>query len=169
MWYSQFTEQDWMELQQVANMVLSALDEQHEPEEDDGHFHMVVPVSTREIIAQDVDMTECSSSASCPSCQTPIDAAVPCPALVDVAILAHITNEESNRRRRRRWYHRHCYRRDLLLAEWIQQEEDCLYDDKSRQLTSCKLLSTLLFLAGECAMYVALASLSAVGMSVLSR
>jgi hypothetical protein len=168
-WYSRFTEQDWVQLQQVADMVLHAL-------EPDGAIastttttsstsqceilHAFRCGSCHNVIAGAITLscgctvcTRCwetrNNWTACPSCQHTIEAAVPCHAL-DVAI-ANVTNaRESNRR-------------DLLLAELIEQEEECLYDNSE---STCQ--STLLFL-GEYAMYVALASLWAVGMSTISR
>jgi hypothetical protein len=159
-WYSRFTEQDWMQFQQVADMVLNAL-EPHEAlsttsEISDafrcGFCHDVIVGATTLSCGCTICFKcwESENLVDCPSCQTTIEAAVPCHAL-DVAI-AHVTHtHEANRRR------------DLLLAELIQQEEECLYKSKSTSK------STLQLFLGKYTLYVVLALLSAVRMSVLSR
>ena len=161
-WFSRFTEQDWMQFQEVATMILNALLlESHGATLSSevpaaflcGFCHDII-VGAAALSCGCTVCAKCWESEDwddCPSCGCAVEAAVPCPTL-DVAI-AHATHAYNARE---------CKRRDLLLAELIQQEEEHFFKSKS----TCK--STLL-LVGEYALYVALASLSAVGMSVLSR
>ena len=228
-WFSHFTEQDWMQFRQAADMILKVL----EPTCGSSSlalppqvpsFPVNLPVEPTELTASDylpeaflcalchdaivgamalscacerstvcAECWECCSFTdesgflciqtlvACPSCGREIDAAVPCHAL-DVAVLHTVKNTPESVQHA--YYHRlnewrmevlrrragervqHSPRHDLLLAQLIQEEEEHFWNKNSAKQHS--LRRALLFM-GEIALGVAVASLSAVGMAVLSR
>lgn len=113
----------------------------------------------------------------CPNCQCDVEAAVPCRAL-DVAIFRTMTNSNVTTALQQHAYYarleqwrREVIRRnednqrnDLLLAQLIQREEELLWN---KTTTRTRQMPLMLFL-GECALCVALASLSAMGITALS-
>lgn len=126
--------------------------------------------------------------SDCPSCGGHVQSTVPCHAM-DMAIFHAAKNIPSSLRRayytrlaawrgevlarrsgqQTRQQQHDAHRQDLILAELIQQEEELIWKKQSRNNAySARSQRALLFL-GEVTMYVAVASLSAVGITVLAR
>jgi hypothetical protein len=140
--------------------------------------------STRVVETADSGFVYIETQNTCPSCQSTVHSAVPCHAL-DMALFHAIKNipeplqnayysrlDQWRReviRRRQLESARQDPRHDLILAELIQQEEEYFWKHKAnRNQTLVRSQQALLFI-GEVAMCVAVASLSAVGLSVLAR
>jgi len=121
---------------------------------------------------------------TCPSCQVPVHAIVPCHAL-DVAIfhavksipesLQHVYYARLDQWRREVMRRRQLQSspqslgHDMILAELIEQEEEFFWKQREHRGNAFLRSQQALLFIGEVAMYVALASLSAVGFSVLAR
>lgn len=143
--------------------------------------------STRIVETDDSELVRIETRFTCPSCQGHVNSTVPCHAL-DVAIFHAVKRipeslqhayyarldqwrKEVLLRRRLQGSSRQDTRHDLILAELIQQEEEVFWktqNTNNRNNALVRSQQALLFI-GEVAMCMAVASLSAVGITVLAR
>lgn len=141
--------------------------------------------STCAVEADDTGYVFITTKNTCPSCRGIVHSAVPCHAL-DVALLFAIQNipeplqlvyysrldqwrREVLRRRQVEVTVHQSPRHELILAELIQQEEEYFWKKNARKKQAFVRSQQALLFIGEMAICMAVASISAVGLSVLAR